>query len=176
MARGMTPIGRLTGTGRMTYMLEANYKFVPTDPVLTSMDRIGPDGKVTFRWIAVLSTTLETGAWAHTLTGTFKPGYYDAPQVGEVAFRNPDGSQGADVPADDPVFNRRVGSWNVFDWQSHYDFTKELGFTVGLRNIFDKKPPFTAQDEVATGNARGYDGRYTDPTGRALYLAASYKF
>jgi len=45
-----------------------------------------------------------------------------------------------------------------------------------VRNIFDKKPPFTAQDEVQTGNARGFDGRYTDPVGRAFYLAANYKF
>jgi iron complex outermembrane receptor protein len=174
--RTTTPWGRVTGSGRMTYMLEANYQFVPGGPTLTSMDRIGPDGKVTFRWVAVLSATLESGAWSHTLTGTFKPGYFDAPQVGEIAYRNPDGSQGADVPADDPVFTRRVGSWNVFDWQTHYDIDKAFGVTVGLRNIFDKKPPFTAQDEVATGNARGYDGRYTDPVGRALYLAGSYKF
>jgi iron complex outermembrane receptor protein len=171
-----TPIGRLVGGARMTYMLEANYQFVPGGPLLTSMDRIGPDGMVTFRWITVLTASLENGPWTHTLNATFKPGYYDAPQVGEVAYRNADGTQGDDVPATDPVFTRRVGNWNVFDWFSRYDFNKQLGVTVGLRNIFDKKPPFTAQDEVATGNARGYDGRYTDPVGRALYLAAQYKF
>lgn len=174
--RTTTPLGRLTGQGRMTYMLDAKYQFVPGGPQLTSMDRIGPDGQVTFQWIAAITASLETGAWTHTLNGYFRPGYYDAPQEGEIAYLNADGTMGATVPGEDPVFNRRVGSWNTFDWLSRWDATKTLALTVGLRNIFDKKPPFTAQDEVATGNARGFDGRYTDPVGRALYLAANYKF
>ena len=69
-----------------------------------------------------------------------------------------------------------MGNYNTFDWQSRYAVTKDFAVTAGIRNLFDTKPPFTAQDEAPTGNARGYDGRYTDPTGRAFYLAGSYKF
>ena len=158
----------------MTYMLKADYKFVSGTPELTSLDQLGPDGKVTFQWIAAVTASLETGSFTHTLNGYFRPGYKDA--LGSVQLRNPDGTIGGDVADDDPVFERRVGSWNTFDWLTRWDASKTLALTIGLRNIFDKKPPFTAQDEVATGNARGFDGRYTDPVGRALYLAANYKF
>jgi iron complex outermembrane receptor protein len=175
--RMATPIGRLTTQGRMTYMLEANYQFVPGGPQLTSMDQIGPDGQVTFRWVAALSASLETGAFTNTLNGNFRPGYKDAPQLGEIAYRNADGSIGNDVTdPNDPVFSRHVGSWNTFDWIGRWDADKALALSLGVRNIFDKKPPFTAQDEVQTGNARGFDGRYTDPVGRSLYLALNYKF
>jgi iron complex outermembrane receptor protein len=169
-----TPFGRLTTRAHMTYMLQADYQFTPGGQKFNSMDKIGADSKVTFRWIASLSMSLESGAFTHTLNASFKPGYLDKP--GYVVYRNADGTPGADLSADDPLPTRRVGNYNIFDWQTAWAATKDLTLTGGIRNIFDHNPPFTAQDEGPTGNARGFDGRYTDPVGRAFYLAASYKF
>ncbi len=37
------------------------------------------------------------------------------------------------------------------------------------------KPPLTLQN-AGGGNQLGYDGRYADPMGRALYLTGNVKF
>ena len=172
----MTPIGRLSGKGHVTWMTKAVYQFQPGGAYFSSLDKIGADSKVTFRWIANATLTLDSGAWSHTLNMTFKPGYLDKP--GSVSLRNPDGTPGGDLSDAQlaELNGRRVGSYSQFDWQSRFAFNQAFAVSVGIRNVFDTKPPFTAQDEAPTGNARGYDGRYTDPTGRAFYLAGSYKF
>ncbi|MEP6504498.1 MAG: TonB-dependent receptor, partial [Betaproteobacteria bacterium] len=169
-----TPVGRLSTRAHMTYMLKGDYQFTPGGEKHTSLDRLGADSKVNFRWILNVSSTLEAGAFTHTLTANFKPGYLDKP--GYVVYRNADGTPGDDLAEDDPLAKRRVGSYSTFDWQTRYAVSKDFAITGGIRNVFDTNPPFTAQDEGPTGNARGFDGRYTDPTGRAFYLAGSYKF
>jgi iron complex outermembrane receptor protein len=168
-----TSIGRLTGAFNGTYMLVADYQFFPGDQMHSSLDRLGDDSQVTFRWQLGVSVSLESGPWTNTVNAFFKPGYWDRP--GTVRTYDPaTGAIGGAVDTSD--WKIRVGNYQTFDWQGRYDFNKAMSLTVGVKNIFDHKPPFTAQDEVPTGNARGYDGRYTDPVGRALYLAGSYKF
>ena len=155
---------------------KADYQFTPGGTVNSSLGKIGADSKVTFRWIANFVLSLDSGAWSHTLNMTFKPGYLDKP--GSVNYRNADGSVGAGISDADALAlnSRRVGSYSQFDWQSRYAVTKDFAVTAGIRNLFDTKPPFTAQDEAPTGNARGYDGRYASPLGRTFYLAGNYSF
>ena len=171
-----TGLGRLTGRGHVTWMTKADYQFTPGGVTNSSLGKIGADSKVTFRWVANFALTLDSGAFSNTLIMNFKPGYTDKP--GDVRYRNADGTPGGSLSdADQATVNaRKVGSYSQFDWQTRYEVTKEFAITGGIRNLFDTNPPFTAQDEAPTGNARGYDGRYTDPTGRAFYLGASYKF
>jgi iron complex outermembrane receptor protein len=48
-----------------------------------------------------------------------------------------------------------------------------VAMTAGVKNLFNKEPPFSNQ---GTMFQKGYDPRYTDPLGRALYLRGSYAF
>jgi iron complex outermembrane receptor protein len=50
---------------------------------------------------------------------------------------------------------------------------KGLTITAGIRNLFDRDPPFSNQ---ATTFQRGYDPRFTDPLGRTFLIRGSYKF
>jgi iron complex outermembrane receptor protein len=50
---------------------------------------------------------------------------------------------------------------------------KGMGLTVGVKNLFDTNPPFSNQTDRSQ---RGYDPRYTDPLGRAIYVRGSYTF
>jgi len=151
-----TPIGRLTTRAHVTYMLRADYQEPGNPGYVNSMNKIGPDSTVMFQWQANLQLSLETGAFTNTLTGNFKPGYAD--------------------DTTDYAAGRHVGNYNVFDFQTKYDFNKSLSLTGGIMNLFDKNPPITLNDQEATGNARGYDGRYTNPIGRDFYLNVTYKF
>ena len=170
-----TPVGKLTSRATATYMIKSKYEVAGLPGFQTSLGGIGPDTEVTFRWLANLSFSLQTDAFTNTVNVSLKPGYQDAPSTtssgSEVRLVNANGSIGGRVAID-----RRVSSFSILDWQGKYQFTKEVAFTLGIKNLFDKKPPFTIQNLDGTGNMRGYDARYADPLGRQFYASAAYKF
>jgi iron complex outermembrane receptor protein len=165
-----TAFGKLTGRGTWTYMIKADYEVPGLTGYQSSMGGYGPDTEVTFRWLANLSATLDSGPFSNTVNVQLKPGYKDS-TGSEVRLVNADGSIGSTV-----AVSRRVNSYALVDWQGKYDYTKALSFTLGIKNIFNSKPPFTIMNLDGTGNMRGYDARYADPLLRQWYLAAKYKF
>lgn len=171
-AKFATPVGRLTTRLRGTYMIHADYQTPGTPGYINSMSKIGADGQVTFRWLANLSASLESGAFTHTLTASFKPGYMDD----TIDYCRTDANGDCLLTKFGDLQGRYVSSYTLFDWQTKYDINKDFSVTAGIRNLLDKDPPFSLVDQSGTGNARGFDGRYTDPIGRQFYLAASYKF
>ena len=79
----------------------------------------------------------------------------------------------------DPAFTgpRKVSAYSIFHLFASYEgaFTKNLRLTAGIRNLFDKDPPYTnagGQNYFQSG----YDPGYADPRGRLLQLSATYKF
>ncbi len=169
-----TPAGRLTARGHMTWMLRADYQN-PGDPsYVNSMGKVGSDGQVTFRYQLNASLSLQHGAFEYTVGANFKPGYKD--DTTDYCYDTASGFSGdsSNCTVDSP--NRRVSSYATFDFQTKYDVTKALSLTGGIKNVFDRNPPFTLNDQSGTGNARGYDGRYASALGRTFYLAGSYSF
>jgi iron complex outermembrane recepter protein len=170
-----TPVGKLSSRATVTYMLQSKYEVAGLDGYQTSLGRIGPDTEVTFRWLANLSFSLESGPLTNTFNISLKPGYQDAESTAssgsEVRLVNANGSIGGRVGID-----RRVEAYSLVDWQGKYQFNKEFSVTLGIKNLLDKNPPFTIQNLDGTGNMRGYDARYADPLGRQFYLSAAYKF
>ena len=67
-----------------------------------------------------------------------------------------------------------VPEYFTFDWQGTYQWNKSLDLRAGLKNIFNKAPPFTLRD--SSGHQVGYDPRYADPKLRTLQLTGTYKF
>jgi iron complex outermembrane receptor protein len=151
-----TPIGKLTTRGHMTWMLHADYQSPGVSGYLNSMSKIGTDGTVTFRYQINATTSLEQGAFTHTVGFNFKPGYAD--------------------DTTDWAAGRRVSSYAIFDFQERYEVNKALSLTGGIKNVFDRNPPTSLVDQSGTGNARGYDGRYTSSLGRTLQASLNYKF
>ena len=168
-----TPFGKLTTTGHVTYMTKANYQTPGQSGYNNSVNKVGLDGQVTFRWQADVAFSLQTGGFTNTLVVRAKPGYKD--DYTDYCYNSPTGydSDGTCGPNNG---NRRVSSYTTFDWQTRYDFDKSFSLTGGIRNLFDRNPPFTINDQANTSNARGFDGRYTDPLGRTFYASGTYKF
>ena len=68
---------------------------------------------------------------------------------------------------------RRVSPYTTADLFGTYAMSKGFSFTVGVKNIADRLPPYTNY----TGKfQQGYDPRYYDPTGRTYYGRATYSF
>lgn len=107
-----------------------------------------------FRWKHNLSLTWRYTRWSATLSQNFRSSYVDQNQV-------------------DPDFFNRVASYQLWNMTGTYTVAKGISLTAGIKNLFDNNPPFTNQ---GTTFQQGYDPRFTDPIGRALYLRSSFAF
>jgi len=113
--------------------------------------------QVVFRWQHNANITWSSGPFAAGLAGHYKTGYHDE------GFSSED-SNG---------FQHKVSAYATFDIYAAYQATKGFGVTAGVRNMFDRDPPFSWNDNTFQA---GYDPRYTDPTGRAYYVQGSFVF
>ena len=68
---------------------------------------------------------------------------------------------------------RRVGAYSVVGLNGSYNGFKNLSLTLGVRNLFDRDPPYTRQ---AQAFQIGYDPALADPTGRFWYASVKYAF
>ncbi len=173
-SRIATPIGRLTTRGHVTWMTRADYQQPGQAGYVNDMNKVGVDGQVTFRYQINASTSLQQGAFTHTVAFNFKPGYKD--DYSDYCFDTSAGFSGDASQCSADSANRRVSSYATFDFQEKYDFNKALSFTAGIKNVFNRNPPFSLIDQLNVGNARGYDSRYTNALGRTFAATASYRF
>jgi iron complex outermembrane receptor protein len=67
----------------------------------------------------------------------------------------------------------RVESYSLWNVSASYTGIRGLTLIAGVKNLLDQDPPFSNQGTLFQ---KGYDPRYTDPTGRALYLRGSFTF
>ena len=171
--RTKTPYGDLATAWSGTYMLKQNYTDSPGGEVHTDLGQFGPDNAVVFRVQTRIAASMKTGPFTNALIANYKSGYKDQeyPVGTSIFLANPDGTRGASTSLD----NHRVSSYATFDYQGKYAFSKQLTLTAGIKNLLDRKPPFTLQN-AGGGNQIGYDGRYADPLGRAFYLTANATF
>ena len=72
-----------------------------------------------------------------------------------------------------PSFYGDVKAYTLVDLSLTAKLGKMVTVTGGVTNLFDTDPPFSNQ---STRSQRGYDPRYTDPTGRAFFVRAGMNF
>ncbi len=155
-----------------TQMLQAEYNFGDGQPFNSDLGQYGPDQQVVFRTTMQIITSLQTGAWLNSLTFHWKSHYQDSPNSGANIFlAKPDGSLGQSVD----FCCLTVPAYYTFDWQTAYNFSNAIKITAGITNLLNHNPPLSLQ-AGGGGNQIGYDGRYTDPIGRAFYVKGQYNF
>jgi len=119
-------------------------------------------GGVVPRLKTYLSTTLATGPWNFTLSYNWQSSYDDLPGTLED-------------PTDPAFQTRRVGTYETYDGQVQYLGVKNLKMTAGIRNIFNRAPPYTNAGGQ-TSFQGGYDPTYADTRGRFVYGSLTYSF
>jgi len=114
------------------------------------------------RWKHSATLSVSRGDWNVLLSNNFASGYKD---------QLPNGGKGA-LPAG---FDPDVSSYTRFGLSTTYSGFKNTKLTVGVQNLFDRDPPFTAHnvDDVV---GAGWDPRVADPRGRAFTFNVQYKF
>jgi iron complex outermembrane receptor protein len=119
-------------------------------------------GGVIPRWHHYASVGWESGSWEAVVSQNFQSHYQDVPGT----FEDPT----------DPAFKpREVASYQTFDVQGAYSGIEHLKIAVGLKNAFNKDPPYTNAGGQNYFQA-GYDPGYADPRGRFMYGTVSYSF
>ena len=114
------------------------------------------------RWKHNASISLAKGDWSAMLIQNYSTGYKDQlPNAGKSA--------------PPPGFNPNVKAYTKYDLSATYTGIRNTTITVGIQNILDTDPPFTAHnvDEVV---GAGWDPRVADPRGRSLSVLLKYKF
>ena len=153
---------RLAGS-RLNFHLSGTY--------LGKYDTQGPDGSYTsaldqalnasggviLRWKHNASVNWQLGAWETTLEQNYQKGYTD------VAANR--------APAGTPL--RKVDPYDTFDLQVAYNGWRSLRLAAGIKNLFDRDPPYT---NLTSNFLGGYDVSYGDPRGRFAYVNATYSW
>ena len=111
------------------------------------------------RWKHNLSFTYTEGNWSGTLSQRFTAGYKDEVPVGVVP----------------PGFDPNVAAYKIYNLSGSYSGFKNTTITLGIKNLLDKDPPFTAHNVDFAAGA-GWDPRVADPRGRAYTARVTYRF
>jgi iron complex outermembrane receptor protein len=120
------------------------------------------------RWRHYLSADWAKGPWDLTVTQNFQNGYEDIPGTFEETVLE----DGSPNPAFKP---RHVGTYETYDLQGSYSGIKNLRLALGIKNVFNRDPPYTNAGGQNFFQA-GYDPGYADPRGRFYYGSLTYAF
>ena len=108
------------------------------------------DGAPVFRWQHYGSVVWTLKPFTVGLDAHYKSGYIDADA------------------------SNKVKSYATMDaYLGWSQGAKGLSATFGVRNLFDRDPPYSNQTDVFQAN---YDPRFADPTGRTFYGRLGYSF
>ncbi|NBU66659.1 MAG: TonB-dependent receptor [Betaproteobacteria bacterium] len=167
LAKTSGEFGRLNARLDGTYL--SRYE-VRKDDGSPWVDRVGQFGDFTYlwdlklRWKHSASVNWSRGNWTTTLTQFYSSGYN-----AEV-----DG-YGSGVDLAKLGYGNRVDSYTTYNLNVAYTGIKNLVLSAGIKNIFDKAPPFSYHNVDNVAGA-GWDARVADPRLRAFLLRATYRF
>lgn len=116
------------------------------------------------KWKHTLNFVWQKGDWAHTFSQIYRDGYNDELPI---SVRN-----GSYIPEN---WNPRVSHYTTYNYSLAYSGFDNMKLTLGVKNLTDEDPPFTAHmNDYAAG--AGWETRIADPRGRAYSLLVEYKF
>jgi iron complex outermembrane receptor protein len=172
--------GTLKTSLQGTYFVKQEYTLAGTaDEWRSSLGQYGADEEVVFRNVITAQTVLTTGDFSHTLRANYRSGWHDAEtNVQYGTIENPDYVRNDDGTVTGAVHSRdvqlEVPSHTTFNYKVDYYGFENTVITAGVKNLFDKEPPFSLGD--AEGHLVGYEGRYYDQFLRTFYLSVDYSF
>jgi iron complex outermembrane recepter protein len=111
------------------------------------------------RWKHQARINYSKGPWSGTFSQSYTAGYKDEKPLGVIP----------------PGFNEKVEEYIVYNASVTYTGIKNLTVNVGVKNILNTDPPFTAHN-VDFAPGAGWDPRVADPRGRAYTASVTYRF
>jgi iron complex outermembrane receptor protein len=122
-------------------------------------------GDLGLKWKHTAFVAYKQGDWSGMLQNIYRSGYKDQVLPGVA--------NGLVTP---PNWNPDVKAYSIFNASVTYTGFKNITLTGGIKNLFDKDPPFAVTYDSNTGAGSSWEPRVADPRGRSFTLTANYKF
>ena len=157
--------GRLLGGLDGTWLLKKKEQAIQGAEFEDMLGEFSFSGDLGLRWKHNAFVSFGQDRWTLALTQMFRSGYENQ-QLPGVA------SGEIDPPNDEERVNRYV----IYNLSAAFDVNERMRFTVGVKNLFDKDPPFAVTYDSNTGAGSSWEPRVADPRGRAFTIMADAKF
>jgi len=144
-----------------TYLLKKKEKLLPNLPYTNLRGVFSLTGDLGLKWKHNAFVSYRNGDWSATVSQIYRSGYAN--------FALP-------ASTTRPDYNPRVKPYAIYNMTVSYAATEWSKLTVGVRNVFDKDPPFAITYDSNTGAGSSWEPRVADPRGRAYTATVEVKF
>ncbi len=149
-----------------SYLLRKKNQPVPDAPFGASEVGVFTfTGDLGLKWKHTAYATYKKGNWSTMFQNIYRRGYQDQVLPGVA--------NGRVTPSD---YDPKVDAYSIFHASATWSGIKNLTLTAGIKNLFDKDPPFAITYDSNTGAGSSWEPRVADPRGRSFTLMANYKF
>jgi iron complex outermembrane receptor protein len=151
-----------------TYLLKKREKLTQTSPYTPSLVGVfSYTGDLGVRWKHNAFINYANDDWSATLTQLFREGYQNNALP---SLSNP-------RSATRPDYNPQVADYILYNLSLSYTgLSPAYRFTMGIKNLLDRDPPFAITYESNSGAGGSWEPRVADPRGRSFTFAAEFKF
>ncbi|WP_326523411.1 TonB-dependent receptor domain-containing protein [Sphingomonas sp.] len=150
-----------------TYMLKKREKLTPTSAYGPSLIGVFTfAGDLGIRWKHNAFISYSNDDWSMSLTQIFREGYKNGALPGI-----------ANGTVTRPGYNARVDDYAIYNLSVSYaGLAPNFKITAGVRNLFDKDPPFAITYDGNTGAGSSWEPRVADPRLRSFTIGVEAKF
>jgi iron complex outermembrane receptor protein len=122
-------------------------------------------GDLSLKWKHNAFVGFTNDDWNLTLTQIFRNGYENQQLPGV-----------ANGSVTRPGVEDRVDNYVIYNASVSRSINRRMTLTLGVKNIFDKDPPFAISYDSDTGGGSSWEPRVADPRGRSFTINADVKF
>jgi iron complex outermembrane receptor protein len=157
--------GRLTAGLDATYLTKKEDQVIPGGAFENRLGVFSFSGDLGLKWKHNAFVSYSNDMWTGTLTQIFRGGYENQQLPGIAA---------GTVTRPDVV--KRVNEYIIYNLTFAFTGIEGMRFTAGVKNLFDKDPPFSISYDSNTGSGSSWEPRVADPRGRSFIFGAEVKF
>ncbi len=144
-----------------TYLLDKREKLLPNLPYKDLIGIFTFTGDLGLKWKHNAFISYQNDDVSFTFSQIFRNGYKNQALPGSAAR---------------PDFNPRVDNYIIYNASISLIGIPGFKLTAGVKNIFDKDPPFAITYDSNTGAGSSWEPRVADPRGRSFTVAVETKF
>jgi len=163
MARGAVEAGGGLFSAGLdgTYLLDKKEKLLPNLPYRDLIGVFTFTGDLGLKWKHNAFISYQNDDFSFTFSQIFRNGYKNQALPGSAAR---------------PDFNPRVDNYIIYNAAVSVTSIPGFKITAGVRNVFDKDPPFAITYDSNTGAGSSWEPRVADPRGRSFTVSVETKF